>query len=195
MCIRDTIHRPMIERSETRSPTGSIGTIRSVGSCSDVSTSAGSIFMVFVPPFETRPEIHSVIPPSCHGSLRRTTSMTNFDEVFASSIGQTQPLWIGRGLMARGHLEGSPPRDSTESSSFRVNLRVLSNPTAAHLALVCRFLIRNYSQLTLSKRARGVHILLYNFGHQARVWHIHGLPRHLWKVRRVIPPFAIIVID
>ena len=42
-----------------------------------------------------------VIPPSRHGSLRRTTSLTNLDEVFSSDISQTQPLRLGRGLMRR----------------------------------------------------------------------------------------------
>ena len=162
--VRDTIHPPVIDHSETRSPTGSIGSIRSIESRTSVSTTNGSASTVFVPPFETMPKIHSpgsvsrvsrqaslisshhtstvddsairgheyvylgdrcVIPPSRHRSLRRTTSLTNLDEVFLSDIPRTQPLRLSRGLMRCTQRHQLPLLGSSESS-LGANLQILS---------------------------------------------------------------------
>lgn len=120
-------------RSQSGSPTGSIGTIHSVASTT--STSAGSRSTVFVPPLHTIPSLSDlgsdsgglslsasrvpsvgghvrtaddssylypadprIIAPSRSSSLRRTSSLTDLDEEFASAVSRARSAKPGLGF-------------------------------------------------------------------------------------------------
>ncbi|KAG1752141.1 hypothetical protein EDB19DRAFT_1094010 [Suillus lakei] len=120
-------------RSQTGSPTGSIGTIHSVASTT--STSAGSRSTVFVPPLHTIPSLSDlgsdsgglslsasrapsvgghgrttddtsylypsdprIIAPSRSSSLRRTSSLADLDEEFASAVSRARSAKPGLGF-------------------------------------------------------------------------------------------------
>ncbi|KAG2347113.1 hypothetical protein BDR05DRAFT_987725 [Suillus weaverae] len=120
-------------RSQSGSPTGSIGTIHSVASTT--STSAGSKSTVFVPPLHTIPSLSDlgsdsgglslsasrvpsvggqgrtaddssylypsdprIIAPSRSSSLRRTSSLADLDEEFASAVSRARSAKPGLGF-------------------------------------------------------------------------------------------------
>ncbi|KAG2366333.1 hypothetical protein BDR07DRAFT_1480198 [Suillus spraguei] len=120
-------------RSQSGSPTGSIGTIHSMASTT--STSAGSRSTVFVPPLHTIPSLSDlgsdsgglslsasrvpsvgghgrtaddssylypsdprIIAPSRSSSLRRTSSLTDLDEEFASAVSRARSAKPGLGF-------------------------------------------------------------------------------------------------
>jgi hypothetical protein len=166
----------MIDRSETRSPTGSITgsllTIQSYDSRSSRSSSAkGSASTVFVPPFDSIPEMSDlqsrsssrsrlshrpslisshhtgtvddtaivnqeyvypgdrrVVPPSRHSSLRRTSSLTDLDEGFASAVDRARGARPGLGFASRAILGGFPVTVSS-GSSLGSDVRVTPPPT------------------------------------------------------------------
>ena len=162
-------------RSEPGSPTGSIGTIRTMTSTTSVSGSgSGSASTVFVPPLHTIPslsDLHTisdsqsvgsisrgpsfpphhtrttddgavsnrsyiypgdprVIAPSRSSSLRRTSSLTDLDEEFASAVSRARNAkpGLGFGLSLVGGLilgDGSPV---TVSSGPRLGGEVRVTP-------------------------------------------------------------------
>jgi hypothetical protein len=129
-----------------------------VESHSSASSSVGSASTVFVPPWDTIPEMSDVqstlsvsrvtrqpslisshhavtvddtaimnqeyvypgdrrvIPPSRHGSLRRTSSMTDLGEAFTSGLSRTRDMRPGRGLAGRPTGEDSLITVSSGSS-------------------------------------------------------------------------------
>ncbi|OSD01052.1 hypothetical protein PYCCODRAFT_1436831 [Trametes coccinea BRFM310] len=168
------------DRSSTRSPTGSIRTIRSISSTatSQSGTDSGSASTVYVPPLDELSDIQSlsgssgitrrpslasahrmratddaavssqgylypgdprVIAPSRSSSLRRTSSLTDLDEEFASavrraregrpglgfglglaggiSVGDGSPVTISSGPRLGGPIYMSPPPSSVGRGS------------------------------------------------------------------------------
>ncbi|KAI9060094.1 hypothetical protein FKP32DRAFT_1595832 [Trametes sanguinea] len=168
------------DRSSTRSPTGSIRTIRSISSTatSQSGTGSGSASTVYVPPLDELSDIQSlsgssgisrrpslasahrmratddaavssqgylypgdprVIAPSRSSSLRRTSSLTDLDEEFASavrraregrpglgfglglaggiSVGDGSPVTISSGPRLGGPIYMSPPPSSVGRGS------------------------------------------------------------------------------
>ncbi|TBU45494.1 hypothetical protein BD309DRAFT_1017792 [Dichomitus squalens] len=158
------------DRSSTRSPTGSIRTIRSMTSTtSSHSSGTGSASTVYVPPLDELSDIQSlssssgitrrpslasahhtratddgavssqgylypgdprVIAPSRSSSIRRTSSMTDLDEEFASALRRAREsrpgLGFGLGLAGGIHVgDGSPV---TISSGPRLGGQVYMSP-------------------------------------------------------------------
>ncbi|KAI0649912.1 hypothetical protein C8Q79DRAFT_355651 [Trametes meyenii] len=157
------------DRSSTRSPTGSIRTIRSISSTATSQSGSGSASTVYVPPLDELSEIQSlsgssslsrrpslasahrmratddaavssqgylypgdprVIAPSRSSSLRRTSSLTDLDEEFASAVRRAREgrPGLGFGLGLAGGIavgDGSPV---TISSGPRLGTPVYMSP-------------------------------------------------------------------
>ncbi|CDO77431.1 hypothetical protein BN946_scf184857.g38 [Trametes cinnabarina] len=159
------------DRSSTRSPTGSIRTIRSISSTatSQSGTGSGSASTIYVPPLDELSDIQSlsgssgisrrpslasahrtratddgaissqgylypgdprVIAPSRSSSLRRTSSLTDLDEEFASAVRRAREgrPGLGFGLGLAGGISTGDGSPVTISSGPRLGGPVYMSP-------------------------------------------------------------------